>query len=197
MGRFGINTKGWKETLALAAVPAVGLLISNLWVESDTSVRSLMAARSHDHFLSRLPDDKSVLVPREERVDALAPSTTTVEEVVPESYRYHRTVMAKVTGYTPGEESCGKFSDGFTSTGANAWALWGVAADPQVLPYGTMVFIPGVGYREVDDTGSAMRKAWRKDQKVHIDLRFNNVKEARLWGVRQLPIHVFIPEQQP
>ena len=116
------------------------------------------------------------------------------EDVEPSMFIYQKTLTAKVTGYTPGVESCGEFADGLTSIGQNAWSLDGVAADPEVLPYGTIIFIPGVGYREVDDTGAAMRDAWRKDKLIHIDLRFAEVSSARKWGVRQLPIHIFIPE---
>ena len=100
-----------------------------------------------------------------------------------------------MTGYTPGEESCGKYADGFTSIGENAWATGGIAADPRLLPYGTMVLIPGVGYRIVDDTGSAMRKAWREKGETHIDLRFQTVPEAKTWGVQEHVIHIFEPEK--
>lgn len=109
-------------------------------------------------------------------------------------FLYKKTITAKVTGYTPGAESCGIFADGLTSIGEDAWSLDGVAADPSVLPYGTIVFIPGVGYREVDDTGSAMREAWKDKRVIHIDLRFAEVKDALKWGVRQLPVHIFLPE---
>lgn len=125
------------------------------------------------------------------------PAPVTAEAIEEEeSYKFHykKTVTAKVTGYTPGAESCGIFADGLTSIGEDAWALDGVAADPSVLPYGTIVFIPGVGYREVDDTGSAMRNAWKDKRVIHIDLRFAEVKDALKWGVRQLPVHIFLPE---
>jgi 3D (Asp-Asp-Asp) domain-containing protein len=111
--------------------------------------------------------------------------------IVPEKYEYDKTIWAKVTAYTPGEESCGKFADGFTSIGRNAWVINGVAAAPKVIPYGSWVHIPGVGYREVDDTGSAMRKSWTKDKIFHVDLRFQTVKQAREWGIRWLPVHIY------
>lgn len=112
-----------------------------------------------------------------------------------DSFNYEKTLLAKVTAYTPGEESCGIYSDGFTSTGQNAWQLKGVAADPKVLPYGTWLYIPGMGYRVVDDTGAAMRRAWSQKGEVHIDLRFGNVKNARRWGVRHLQVHVYFPKE--
>jgi 3D (Asp-Asp-Asp) domain-containing protein len=167
------------------------VLLLNLYLESHSSMQALMAAYEGQDHLSRLPRSESALV---EHDDPEVEAEKKEPFVDASAYRYHRTVVAKVTGYTPGEESCGKFADGFTSTGANAWALWGVAADPKALPYGTLIYIPGVGYREVDDTGSAMRDAWRKEGKVHIDLRFSQVKDALQWGVRNLQVHIFIPE---
>ena len=67
----------------------------------------------------------------------------------------------------------------------------GVAADPGVIPYRTLVWVPGVGWREVDDTGSAMRKSWRSEGVVHIDVRMAYTYQARRWGVRRLPIRLY------
>ena len=179
-----------KDTFIWAALPALGVLLLNLLWESPQGIQTLTAASQDGaSFFAQLPEG-SVL---SNDVDA-------VEETLPEApkgmvYRYERSVLAKVTGYTPGIESCGKFADGITSTGSNAWSPIGVAADPILLPYGTLVFIPGVGYREVDDTGSAMREAWRNNKETHIDLRFQDLLEAKNWGVRQLPVHIFIPEK--
>ncbi len=108
-----------------------------------------------------------------------------------ENFEYDKTIWAKVTAYTPGEESCGKFADGFTSTGTNAWVINGVAVAPKIIPYGSWVHIPNVGYREVDDTGGAMKSSWEKDKTFHVDLRFHSVKQAREWGVRWLPVHIY------
>lgn len=179
--------------MALGAIPAVLLLLVNLYVESQVSIQSLMAGYYHGKVLTRLPEDQSVLVSG--FVEEASEIPAEAQEPLGESFVYQKTLIAKVTGYTPGEESCGIYADGITSTGTDAWTLWGVAADPKALPYGTLIYIPGVGYREVDDTGSAMREAWSKDKQVHIDLRFNNVKEALQWGVRHIQVHVFMPEQ--
>jgi 3D (Asp-Asp-Asp) domain-containing protein len=193
MAKFAPDLKSWKDTFALGAIPAVLLLLVNLYFESQVSIQSLMAGYEGHNVLTRLPEAESVLVSGIVEED----SQENIQKEAPlgESFVYQKTIIAKVTGYTPGEESCGIYADGVTSIGKNAWSLWGVAADPTALPYGTLIYIPGVGYREVDDTGSAMRDAWRKDKKFHIDLRFDNVKEARQWGVRQLKVHVFMPEQ--
>lgn len=160
----------------------VGVLASALWFgELDTSATRADASESRP-----LPIDLSVL----KELPLLEEESTP-----PSKYKYFKTIHSKVTAYTPGDESCGVFSDGKTSIGQNAWKLSGVATAPDALPYGSWVYIPGIGYREVDDTGSAMRNAWNVKRDFHIDVRFDSVKDARKWGVKYLNVHVFIPEK--
>jgi 3D (Asp-Asp-Asp) domain-containing protein len=187
------ETEAWGKLLRWAGIPCIVFFVINHWSDNKPSIGALTAAASpQTQYFSPLMLDSvfdESLVAKE---IASAPEENTL---APENYRYVRSVVAKVTGYTPGEESCGPYADGFTSIGADAWATGGVAADPTCLPYGTMVFIPGAGYRLVDDTGSAMRKAWREENNTHIDLRFQSLKAAKQWGVQQQVIHIFTPEQ--
>lgn len=116
---------------------------------------------------------------------------------LPAGYVFWKEVVAKVTAYEPSELSCPGTADGKTSLGDNAWRMDGVAADPKAIPYRTLVWIPGVAeLKEVDDTGSAMRKAWRERAwrekgAYHIDLRMTTPKEAYAWGVKMLPIRLY------
>lgn len=98
-------------------------------------------------------------------------------------------ILATVTAYCPCSICCGQFSDGKTSTGRDAFKTRGVAADPKVIPYGSVVKIPGYGSFKVDDTGGAMRQA-TKSGRVHIDLRFNSHKQALKFGRKNLVITV-------
>lgn len=50
-----------------------------------------------------------------------------------------------------------------------------VAADPRVLPIGSIVHIEGLGERQVHDVGSAVKGR-------HIDVYFDSCAEARRWG---------------
>ncbi len=111
--------------------------------------------------------------------------------VIPKGYVYWKTVRAKVTAYDPSRVSCGKFADGKTSIGQNAWVMDGVATDPRAIPYGTYVVIPGVGAKQVDDTGSAMRRSWRRHRRFHVDLRMVYPYQANRWGVKHLDVKLY------
>ena len=74
---------------------------------------------------------------------------------------------------------------GVTSTGA--WARPGtIAADPNVFPYGTVMYVPGYGYGRVEDTGSALKGG-------HIDLFFWNHGTAMDWGRQRKSVKIWLP----
>lgn len=93
-------------------------------------------------------------------------------------------VEALITAYCPCRECCGPNAKGITSTGVDARRLTGCAVDPKLIPYGSRVRIPGVGWRVADDTGGAMRKNGRRGI-VHIDVRMQSHREALEFGVRR------------
>jgi len=99
-------------------------------------------------------------------------------------------IKALVTAYCPCSKCCGKQADGSTSTGRDAKKYSGVAADPKAISYGRVVSIPGVGYRQVDDTGGAMRRSWRKGI-YHLDLRFRSHQDALRWGRKWMVVEVY------
>jgi len=111
----------------------------------------------------------------------------------PEGYEPWRPARAKITAYEPSRRSCGSFANGKTSTGDNAWKMDGVAVAPQAIPYGTKIWIPGIGFREADDTGSAMKDSWREDRQVHIDVRMTYYYQARNWGVQHDVVYLYRP----
>ncbi|MCD6405854.1 MAG: 3D domain-containing protein [Planctomycetes bacterium] len=125
------------------------------------------------------------------RTAPATPRRRTASARIPRGYVYWKTVRAKVTAYDPSRRSCGKFADGKTSIGQNAWVADGVASDPRAIPYGTYVVIPGVGVKEVDDTGKAMRNSWRRHRRYHIDLRMTYPWQANRWGVKYLDIKLY------
>lgn len=96
------------------------------------------------------------------------------------------------TGYTAGYESTGKTSKhpqyGITYSGVKVRrdknAVSTIAADPRVLPLGSILYIPGYGYAVVADTGSAIKG--RK-----IDLYFATTKQVyKEWGKKTVVVQL-------
>lgn len=111
-----------------------------------------------------------------------------LEEVFSSSRYPVRTVIA--TGYTAGKESTGKEPGhplyGITYSGVKVKRdLYStIAADPDVFPLGTILFIPGYGYGVVADTGSAI-----KGNKI--DLYYETVEDVyNEWGKQTVDVHV-------
>jgi 3D (Asp-Asp-Asp) domain-containing protein len=99
-----------------------------------------------------------------------------------------------LTAYTAGYESTGKFPSSpnydITSTGKHALQGLTVAVDPRVIPYGTKLYIPNIGFRIAEDTGGAIVGN-------HIDVFYNNVQVARKFGVKHdIPVYI-LPDWYP
>ncbi len=111
-----------------------------------------------------------------------------LEEAVDWSRYSAQTVVA--TGYTAGIESTGKDSShpsyGITFSGVEVRRdLYStIAADPDVYPIGTILFVPDYGYGVVADTGSAI-----KGNKI--DLYFQTVSDVyEQWGKREVEVYL-------
>lgn len=118
----------------------------------------------------------------------LAQALEVIERHVDFSHFPVHTVVA--TGYTAGVESTGKTPDhpqyGVTYSGVRVRRdlFSTIAADPQLFPMGTILYIPGYGYGVVADTGSAIKGR-------RIDLYFDTVDDVyRLWGKKQVNVYV-------
>lgn len=107
-----------------------------------------------------------------------------------DEHGWYREEVALVTAYCPCSKCCGTHSPGITSIGKNAWTS-GLAADPLYLDYGTRVFVPGYGHSAVDDTGGAMRRHWRQNGILHIDVRMSYHYEARQWGKQYQRVRIY------
>lgn len=100
-----------------------------------------------------------------------------------------RTVIMTVTAYSPDARSCPGTDDNLTATlhhvTTNHFRL--AAADPKVLPYGSMISVPGYDDSRVVpvlDCGSAIKGR-------RLDLLFPTHEEARAWGVRKIPVTIW------
>lgn len=96
--------------------------------------------------------------------------------------KYEKVIKGTTTGYSPDE----KGDSGVGSTGVRVH-YGHCAVNPRVIPYGTLLYIPGYGYAKAVDTGGAML---RRRNPVLLDLRFNNRKEANTWGRRVKDVFV-------
>ncbi|MGB9846914.1 MAG: 3D domain-containing protein [Desulfotomaculales bacterium] len=89
-------------------------------------------------------------------------------------------VKAVVTAYT--KDDPGMDGKGITFTGTKARP--GVAAvDPEVIPLGSVLFVPGYGYVRAEDTGGAIKGN-------RIDLYFESKEEAFRWGKKELDVEI-------
>lgn len=100
-----------------------------------------------------------------------------------------RTVRMIVTAYSPDERSCGTSADGITASGYSVHVNGGclVAADPKVLPLGSLVSVPGYDSGAVVpvlDTGGAIKGN-------RLDVLFPTHDEAVRWGRRALDVTIW------
>ena len=73
------------------------------------------------------------------------------------------------------EHICGN-GDGITATGTQIVAGKTIAIDPDVIPYGTKVYIEGYGWREAQDCGGAVNGK-------HIDIAVSTHDQAMSMGI--------------
>lgn len=99
-------------------------------------------------------------------------------------------IVVTATGYTAGYESTGKTENhpayGITKSGVEVRRDYvsTIAADPDIFPIGTILYVPDYGYAVVADTGSAI-----KGNKI--DLYYETVEDVyREWGKKDVEVYV-------
>ena len=88
----------------------------------------------------------------------------------------------EITAYCPCTNCCGLWTDGITACGAIAKEGVTIAADTDILPFGTKVKIDGEIYT-VQDTGGAI-------QGNRIDIFMNDHQTALDWGRQTIEVFV-------
>ncbi len=111
--------------------------------------------------------------------------TVNVLQTASGSLRYADVVEVEATAYYPGPISTGEWADGYTFTGLVA-GKGVVAVDPDVIPLGTRLYIPGYGEAIAADIGGAIKGH-------RIDLGFSTYEEAIEYG-RQKGVKVYLLE---
>lgn len=74
---------------------------------------------------------------------------------------------------------------GYTASGTLA-KVGTIAADTSVLPFGTIVYVPGYGYGRVEDRGGAIKGR-------RLDLWHPSHGEAKEWGRKKMNVNVWRP----
>lgn len=150
------------------------------------SFKSLFSSDTYEYVADRFRK-------HEKQVTQLSSQQTTNESLtLEEAFDWSRypSVTVVATGYTAGVESTGKTPDhpsyGITYSGVRVKRdLYStIAADLNVFPIGTILFIPGYGYGVVADTGSAI-----KGHKI--DLYYETVDDVyKHWGKKKVNVYV-------
>lgn len=87
-----------------------------------------------------------------------------------------------LTAYTLDEASTGKSpasaAFGITASGTHAKVGRTVAVDPNIIPIGSLVYIPDIGWRVAEDSGGAVKGR-------HIDILLESRRAALLFGVHR------------
>ncbi|QDU32994.1 Cell wall-binding protein YocH precursor [Poriferisphaera corsica] len=99
------------------------------------------------------------------------------------------TLRMKVTAYSPDYRSCGKWADGITASGKSVETNGGnlVAADTRLLPFGTVLTIPGYNQGhpvQVLDRGGKIKEN-------RLDVLYPTHEIALKWGVQNLEVEVW------
>ena len=121
--------------------------------------------------------------------DALSNSEEVLGQFDGRPVRVVRTVRMRVTAYSPDARSCGTSADGITASGHSVSTNGGclVAADPKLLPLGSIVSVPGYdggAIVPVLDVGGAIKGN-------RLDVLFPTHEAAMNWGVRDIDVDVW------
>lgn len=95
--------------------------------------------------------------------------------------RYY-TITFYTNGYESTQKKVGDIGYGVTASGTKATAGRTIAA-PESIPFGTKVYIEGIGTRVVEDRGGAIADG-------HIDVFVNDVNTARSLGKQTLLVEI-------
>lgn len=188
MNRAARATLSRRAVLELGAVLGLALVVALLAIllkETRTTPTPLVMMTP-----TEAPRTSAVIVPAHEtRSVEPAPADLRVRYFNGRPIVPARVIRMKVTAYSPDHRSCGKFADGRTATlhsvRTNGGAL--VAADPRVLPYGSMLTVPGYDEGRVVpvlDCGGAIKGN-------RLDVLYPTHAEARQWGVQELDVIVW------
>lgn len=179
-----------KVTLAISCA-AVGLAVFNMTVKDGricelTEERDIYASRFQNWYERALQDEEAISE-RDDMLDKLLGSIDAVlnGEIKPRDAGEFR-CTAYCTEKFPHE--CGTGTE-ITASGEPVTAGWSVAADEEIFPFGTVLYIEGVGLRMVQDRGAAI-KGQHLDIAVagtHEDaLKWDGYGDHKVWVIERV-----------
>jgi 3D (Asp-Asp-Asp) domain-containing protein len=198
------NTKKWSKRLVMAFLFAAALFVTfqsisgvkaqsfSGWLSEQVEPKEESVYQEHSYkklsFKDKLLKRAKSLRTLISAAEPVVAKPKSLEDAIDWSQYPKSTVTA--TGYTAGIESTGKLPGdpayGITYSGVKVKRdLYStVAADPEVFPIGTILFIPGYGYGVVADTGSAIKGH-------RLDLYYETVDEVyEHWGKKDLEVYI-------
>jgi len=103
--------------------------------------------------------------------------------------RQTRTLVMTVTGYSPDERSCGGSADGITASGYSVFTngMRMAAADTRVLPFGSLISVPGYD----DNNVIPVLDRGGKIKGHRLDMLYPTHEQAMQWGTKKLEITVW------
>ena len=107
----------------------------------------------------------------------------TAEDEAEDEQELPEYIVFDCTAYCPCEQCCGAGASGITASGTQATEGRTVAADPSILPYGTEIYIQGLGNYVVEDCGGAING-------YSLDLFFATHQAAVEFGRKQLSVEI-------
>jgi 3D (Asp-Asp-Asp) domain-containing protein len=95
-------------------------------------------------------------------------------------------INADVSAYYPANT---RMQGGYKTFNGNPVGRGRIAVDPDTIPFGSKVFIPGYGWAIADDTGGAI-----KGNRIDLGYGRNEGKAALAYGRQKHQIHVYPPD---
>lgn len=195
-----MNTHEWKATAQLFFKVSCGLLAAVIVLAVVAGVLAFRNSKKTEQY-NQL---HSAMLDQLARNTQLEQALQAKEEPQPEQPQEHilkqNTAVSveyigdyKLTYYCSCEKCCGEWGKDrpvvnnkkvvFTATGAFAQEGITIAVDPTKIPYGTLVYIEGVGYRIAQDCGGAIKGN-------RIDVYMNSHADALQQGVREAKVYI-------
>ncbi|WP_286138269.1 3D domain-containing protein [Bacillus sp. AFS055030] len=180
---MGINKKLFRHIIL--SILFIIALVSSLKILANIQVATIKGWFSDSIAINKVFAEENKTITNESIMITMAKN---IEHNT--NWNNYKKITVTATGYTAGRESTGKspkdHSYGITYSGVEVKRdlFSTIAADLNVFPIGTILFIPGYGYGVVADKGAAVKGN-------HLDLYFQTVGDVfEHWGKKKLNVYI-------